>query len=143
MLEAVTRGRAGDVQVVAAASRGSAQSRSLTARYGIPHVHPNELPAKDLAVIVEAAGHSAVHGYVPAYLQTGIDVILLSAGALADDAVLAKVHEAASAGKARVYIPSGGIAGLDGIKAMMGADAEVSITSSKSGKTWTTCGSST
>ncbi len=45
VLEAVTRGRAGDVQVVAAASRGSAQSRSLAARYGIPHVHPSELPA--------------------------------------------------------------------------------------------------
>lgn len=50
--------------------------------------------------------------------------------------MLAKVHEAASAGKARVYIPSGGIAGLDGIKAMMGADAEVSITSSKPPAAW-------
>jgi len=68
-------------------------------------------------VVVECAGHAAFRASVPAALRGGCDVIAFAAGALADDALLVEVREAARAGGSRLRIPSGAIAGLDALAA--------------------------
>lgn len=136
ILESIEKGWAGDARVVAVAGRGSAQSRATAARFGIPFVDPADLPNHDPRVIVEAAGHSALQTYVPAYLGQGIDVITLSAGALADSDLGDTLLRSAGGGGAQLHVPSGGIAGLDGIKALAPAGTEVTITTTKPPRAW-------
>ena len=75
--------------------------------------------------------------YVPSLLDDGVAVIVLSGGALHDDALRAKVESAAQGTGALLYVPSGGIAGLDGLKAacVAGVDS-VRITISKPPRAW-------
>jgi len=136
VLEAAARGQTGDARVVAVAGRPSSAGRATAERHGLPYVDPGSLPGHDVAVIVEAASHDAVRAYVPGYLQQGIDVITISGGVLADDTLAAALMTAAKAGGARLYVPSGAIAGLDGIKALSLGSAEVTITSSKPPAAW-------
>jgi aspartate dehydrogenase len=60
-----------------------------------------------------------------------------SAGALCDDALRAQLERAAQAGGALLYVPSGGIAGLDALKAACAAGVdEVTIAVTKPPAAW-------
>jgi len=72
-------------------------------------------------LVVEAASQQAVKEYVPRVLSHGVSVVVLSVGALLDKNILNAVKEASRASKARVYVPSGAIAGLDAVKALANA----------------------
>lgn len=72
-------------------------------------------------LVVEAASQQAVKEYIPTILSHSISVVVLSVGALLDENTLKAVKEASRASKARVYIPSGAIAGLDAVKALANA----------------------
>ncbi|MCP8937461.1 aspartate dehydrogenase [Alsobacter sp. SYSU M60028] len=93
---------------------------------------PSALPALGARLIVEAAGASAVREHALPLLEAGCDVILMSTGALGDAALLARLKDAATAHGRKIYLPSGAIAGLDGIRAAMEAGVEtVRITTRK------------
>ncbi|WP_050831618.1 aspartate dehydrogenase, partial [Bordetella pertussis] len=65
------------------------------------------------------------------------DMIICSAGALADDALRARLIAAAEAGGARIRVPAGAIAGLDYLQAVAGRDdAEVVYESRKPVAAW-------
>jgi aspartate dehydrogenase len=68
------------------------------------------------SVVVECAGHEAVAQYGPAILEAGVDLVVSSVGCLADPANAARLR-AAERGGGRVLIPSGAVAGLDGLLA--------------------------
>ncbi len=68
-------------------------------------------------VAVECAGHAAVRTLGPRLLAAGVDFIVASVGALADLETERALREAAQRGGGRLIIPSGAIAGLDGIAA--------------------------
>ncbi len=76
-------------------------------------------------VIVEAASQQAVKDYVPKIVDVGIELIVMSTGALLDLNIdLSKVH-----------VPSGAIGGLDAIaSAALTGDIEVTLTSRKNPK---------
>lgn len=76
-----------------------------------------QLLAQRPDVVVEAAGHDALRAHGAAVLRAGRDLIALSAGALADPALLQELELAARAGGTRVRIVAGAIAGLDAIRA--------------------------
>lgn len=69
----------------------------------------------DLAV--ECATHAAVREAVPPLLAAGIDVVIVSIGALGDPAILAALEAAARRGGARATAVSGAIGGLDALRA--------------------------
>jgi aspartate dehydrogenase len=84
--------------------------------------------------VVEAAGVSAVQEHVPCLLAAGLDVIVLSTGALGDPDVRCRVEQAAAgAGAGRLVLPSGAIAGLDALRAAALSDQldEVVLTTTK------------
>jgi aspartate dehydrogenase len=86
---------------------------------------------------VEAASHEAVREHAEPLLRQGVAVIVLSAGALCDDALRARLERAAEAGGALLYVPSGGIAGLDALKAACVAGVEeVTIAVTKPPVAW-------
>jgi aspartate dehydrogenase len=86
--------------------------------------------------VVECAGHGAVRQYAPAVLASGVDLLCSSVGVLADDAFAAQVASAAKP-PARVWIPSGAIAGIDGLLAARTAGLRwVTYTSLKPPMAW-------
>ncbi len=85
---------------------------------GVPVVTDiQELLATNPHVVVETGGHAALRAYGEAVLQAGCDLMTISVGALADDALLAALETAGAAAGSRLLIPSGAIAGLDMLNA--------------------------
>jgi len=138
-LEHIRDGRMGDARVVAIAGR-SATSRgaALGREFGVPYdVGRDSLIAARPDVVVEAASHDAVREHVEALLEHGIAAIVLSGGALADDALRARLESAAARHRALLYVPSGGIGGLDALKAACAAGVEeVTIAVTKPARAW-------
>jgi len=139
VLEHIRDGALEGVQVAAIAGR-SAQSRvkPLARDFGVPFVIGLEaLAAAKPDAVVEAASHDAVREYGEALLGRGISFLALSGGALCDDALRNRLERAAAQHRALLYVPSGGIGGLDALKAVCVAGAdEVSIAVTKPPAAW-------
>ncbi len=78
----------------------------------------DELLARGPALVAEVAGQAAVAEYGDRVLRAGIDCLVISIGALADPALLARLKSAADAGNSRILLPAGAIGGIDAIAAM-------------------------
>jgi aspartate dehydrogenase len=139
VLEHIRKGELSDVQVVAIAGRSDrSKGVPLANEFGAAFVVGFEaLAATDPEVVVEAASHEAVREYAEPVLARGISFVALSGGALCDDALRARLERTAAEHRALLYVPSGGIGGLDSLKAvcLAGAD-EVSIAVTKPPAAW-------
>lgn len=88
-------------------------------------------------LVVECAGHEAVARHVPMLLRAGIDVVVVSVGALSDPALALALREAAEAGGARVVLPAGAVGGVDILAALSAAGGlDVSYRGVKPPKAW-------
>jgi aspartate dehydrogenase len=127
------------IEIVALAGRSpGSRAERLAREFRIPYVVGRDsLLATRPAVVVEAASHQAVREHLIELLRAGVSVIVLSAGALADDALRAAAEGAATRSGALFYVPSGGIGGLDALKTacLAGVD-EVSIQVAKPPQAW-------
>lgn len=91
----------------------------------------------DVDVVVEAAGHQAVHDLAEAVLRRGIEFQILSAGALADTALRGRIESAATVGGARLIVLAGALAGFDGLLSMRASKlTSVKYTSIKPCAAW-------
>jgi aspartate dehydrogenase len=138
-LQHIRAGELGTAHVVAIVGRSDAsRGKPLAAEYDVPFVLGlDSLLAHRPDVIVEAAAHDAVRTYGPPILRAGIPFIVLSAGALAHDTLRATLEREATAHDALLYVPSGGIGGLDALKAacVAGVD-DVTIAVTKPARAW-------
>ncbi len=127
------------VEFAALAGRGSgSRGAGLAREFGIPYVVGREaLLAVRPAAVIEAASHDAVREHLVGLLDAGVSVVVLSAGALADDALRRAAEAAAARSGALFYVPSGGIGGLDALRTacLAGVD-EVSIQVAKPPAAW-------
>jgi aspartate dehydrogenase len=131
--------RTGDVDVVAIAGRSdTSRGKALAREFGVPFViGVQALIAARPGVVIEAASHDAVREHVEPLLSAGIAVIVLSGGALCDDALRARLERASKERRAPLYVPSGGIGGLDALKAACAAGVDdVSIAVTKPPAAW-------
>lgn len=88
-------------------------------------------------VVIEAAGQSAVAQLGVSILRGGADLMVISTGALADLALRAALVEAANDAGRDILLPVGGIAGLDGLRAMVrSGPTRVTYTSIKPPLSW-------
>ena len=78
----------------------------------------SNLLALQPTIVAEVAGQTAVAEHGPEVLRRGIDLLVISVGALADRALLQKLRAAAEEGKSRMLLPAGAIGGIDAIAAM-------------------------
>jgi aspartate dehydrogenase len=69
-------------------------------------------------VVVEAASQQAVIDFGETILAKGIDLMVIATGAYGDPKLWARHRKAAEKSGARLRLPSGAIAGLDGLLAM-------------------------
>ncbi|MGF9715156.1 aspartate dehydrogenase [Paenibacillus naphthalenovorans] len=88
-------------------------------------------------VVVECAGHEAVRKYGELTLEQGSDLIVVSAGAFADEQLFNRIMEKAEACSRKVIVPSAAIGGLDRIAAgSVGKIDEVTLITRKPPKAW-------
>jgi aspartate dehydrogenase len=139
ILERIGAGELPAAQVVGVVGRSEAsRGKPLAMTFGVPFVVGlDALLAGRPDVVIEAASHEAVRAFGPALLAAGKALIVLSAGALADDALRETLERTAAAHRALLYVPSGGIGGLDALKAacIAGVD-EVTIAVAKPAAAW-------
>lgn len=95
------------------------------------------LLARPLTLVVECAGQPALTACAKPVLETGTDLMVISTGALAADGMLEALTEAAARNGARLLVPAGAIAGLDGLGALKAAGlTRVRYTSTKPPLAW-------
>ena len=118
------------------------QDRVETVRREVPkstHVMASvaELLANHLDLVVECAGQSAVVDYGAAVLTKGFDLMVIATGAFADAKLLDDLTRQANGAGARLVLPSGAIAGIDGLTALrIGGLDRVRYTSIKPAEAW-------
>ena len=119
VLEHVRRAELGRFEIVALLGRpgGAARARELAREFSVKYVETrNALAAEKPQAVIEAASHDAVREHLVGLLEAGIGVVVLSAGALIEDALRTAAEAAASRNGALLFVPSGGIGGLDVLK---------------------------
>lgn len=129
LLTAVENGKL-SVLIAGVTSRTEKSARELLATFRRP---PPYLSLQELIVasdlIVEAAGGAVVPRLAEEVFAGGKDLMVISAGALLDHP---EIMQRSRQTGCRLYVPSGAIAGLDGIKsACVGAIAQVTMTTRK------------
>lgn len=133
------RGELPGIEVVAIVGRSASSPAATLAReFGLDYrVGAEALLALRPDAVLEAASHQAVREHLVRLLDAGISVIVLSAGALADDALREAAEAASRRSGALLYVPSGGIGGLDALKtACLGGVDEASIQVAKPPAAW-------
>jgi len=118
------------VRVAGVNSRTESTARAFlsTLRNPPPYLDPAEL-IRESDLVVEAAGAGAVPELARGSFAAGKDLMVISIGALLDHP---EIIEQSRKSGCRLFLPSGAIAGLDGIKsACVGEVAHVTITTRK------------
>ncbi len=86
-------------------------------------------------LVIEAASQSAATDIAPKVVSRGVDIMLMSVGALVDDDFRTSVQEKASHAEAKIFIPSGAICGTDGLRSSaVGRLDEVELITTKGPK---------
>lgn len=113
------QGSGTNVRIVGALVRPGRASAAQAQLPGIDIVESlDALLARKPTLIAEVAGQSAVADYGEAVLRQGIDFLIISVGALADAALLARLKAAAETSGSRILLPAGAIGGIDAVAAM-------------------------
>jgi len=89
------------------------------------------LSSNPVDIVVEAASQDAVRDVSLSILQNKKDLMIMSVGALLDESIYDILSDACKDFKKTIYLPSGAIAGLDGIKSIKDELESLSITTTK------------
>lgn len=127
-----------DIEVIAILVREVPASRSAELPPGARFVTSvQDLMAEPLDLVVECAGHAALRTMGVPILESGVDLLVASTGALADVSIESTLVQAAKAGHSKLRIPSGALGGLDVLgAARMGGLQTVIYRSRKAPQAW-------
>lgn len=89
------------------------------------------LSSNPVDLVVEAASQDAVRDDALSILQNKKDLMIMSVGALLDEAIFDVLYDACQHFGKTIYLPSGAIAGLDAIKAVKDELDSVTLTTTK------------
>jgi aspartate dehydrogenase len=135
LFDQIRAGAAGNLEIVGLADVPGMLPRlaECAAAAGCSYTtEPVELAAFGPDIVVEAASQAVVRASAVPLLERGVDLLLMSVGALADPALYAAVEQAAARAHRRVYLPSGAIGGLDVLRsARVDQLEEVTLTTTK------------
>lgn len=125
------------VGVVGASAVPSARVAATAALVGAPVCGLGQLLSLRPDVVLEAAGAEAVRTHLPRLAESGAKLVVMSIGALLAPELWTLVEDMRRRGD-RVVLPSGAIAGLDGVAALNALDGleRVELTSTKAPAGW-------
>lgn len=133
LCEELQNGAIPDARVTAVYNRTPERAESLVESLEAEseiQVASNPLAVSERAdIVVEAASQRAVERSAVDVLSAGANLFVLSVGAFRNERLLRRVRQASEDNGARVHVPSGSIAGLDGIAAVAtGSLEELTLT---------------
>jgi aspartate dehydrogenase len=134
LARAVTRGEVPGARMTVLFDADTGRARSLAAALRPrPRVAPTfaEFRRAPLDVVVEAASQEAAAEYAVPLLAAGRDLLVMSAGVLLRPRWLSRAEAAARRSGARLVVPSGAVAGFDGLRAVRGEMDSVTLTTRK------------
>ena len=67
-------------------------------------------------MVIEAASQEAAKVFLPIVVERGVSMMVMSVGALVDDDFRNEIFEKASKTESCIYIPSGAVCGVDGLR---------------------------
>ncbi len=106
-----------NAKLVAVADRKPEEACEFAASLRSPPKVMNALELIDVVdLVVECASQKAVSEIIPHALKNGKDVMIMSVGALTNLEFLEEIKALAKKNDCKVYLPSGAIVGLDGLK---------------------------
>ena len=121
-----------DAEIIAICDRSPEVAHFTDSLASHPMVMGVSEMAKSVDIVVEAASQDAVRRIAPIVLSAGCDLMIMSVGALSDAELLDRLKGLARRNGCRIYIPSGAVAGIDGIKsAKLGGIESVVLTTRK------------
>jgi aspartate dehydrogenase len=108
-----------NVKIIGALCRPGRAEKARTALRTIDIIETLDgLLAQGPDIVAEVAGQQAVAEHGPEVLRRGFDLLVISIGALAEQALLERLKTAAREGNSRILLPAGAIGGIDAIAAM-------------------------
>lgn len=107
-----------EAELLAVYDRNTERARKLAASLSHPpKVMDIESMAKSCELVVECASQNAVRGIARTVLSNECSLMVMSVGALLDEKLRDELEQLARAHGERIYVPSGAVAGLDGLRA--------------------------
>ena len=115
-------GKTGDAQLVAICDVYPDSLQQLYDQLSKPDIFVTTNPDalinhEKVELVVEAASQEAVNVVAENALIAGKNLMIMSVGALRDNELVTRIERAARQKNVKVYLPSGAICGLDGVKA--------------------------
>ncbi len=113
LLEKMNRYQHETLRITSVFVRDKEKYRLLESKYGVKlYTDLEQFLESDIDLVVEAANIDAVVALLPSVLKKK-DAVIISVGALVDEALLTEISHLAHAYKHAVHLPSGAIGGLD------------------------------
>jgi|SRR5690625_104901 len=113
LLKEMNQNQTENMQIVSALVRNKEKYEALASKFNVKlYTELEEFLNSNIDIVVEVANVEAVRTILPTAIQQK-DVMIISIGALADEAFLQQVTELAQKHNHSVYLPSGAIGGLD------------------------------
>ena len=122
LAQSIKRGEAGNTELIGICDEDkkivTKLFHNLELEELVKTTNPEELIGiGEIELIIEAASQEAVKSFAEKVLKAKKNLMILSVGALSDNSLLMKLKNLAKENAVTVYIPSGAISGLDGVKA--------------------------
>lgn len=121
LAHAIDKGKAGHAQLIYLYDRTFAKCEKLASTLADEPRCAKDfqelIDCDEVDLIIEAASQGAVRQYALRVLRAGKDLMIMSVGALVDDELTEEIRRLIRSTRRKVYLPSGAIAGLDGLKA--------------------------
>lgn len=136
LAHAIDNGEAGNTCLIVVYDSTLQKAQKLASELSVkPKVAKNFaefIGYKGVHLIIEAASQNAVKQYASKVIQAGKNLMIMSVGALVNGKLRSEIETLADNAGRKVYIPSGAIAGLDGLKsAAVGRIDKVTLTTRK------------
>ncbi len=136
LARAIDKERAGEAELAwlydLKPEKSEALAKKLSSKPRIAKSMTEIYADKTVGLVIEAASQLAVEQYSLDVLRSGKDFMVMSVGAFADEKLLKEVRSAAKESNHRIFIPSGAVLGIDGIKAAeLGEIKEATLTTRK------------
>lgn len=136
LAQAIDRGQAGETRLGwvydLKPERPEALAKRLRSKPRIARGASEIYADKTVDLVIEAASQLAVKQYSLGVLRSGKDLMVMSVGAFADNKLLNGARAAAQRNGRRIYVPSGAVLGIDGVKAAgLGKIKEAVLTTRK------------
>jgi aspartate dehydrogenase len=122
LARAISDGKAGGITLIAVSDIDESKLNTLSKKVQMTNVlmttEPNKIITDErIDLVIEAASREAVKSFAEKALTAGKHMLIMSVGALSDNVLLSRLENVAREKTVKIYLPSGAICGLDGVKA--------------------------